>query len=312
MATQKDEPDQIRGPTASSGQHQGKLPKVEVDLNGVAKTLLVTLVARAQDFSAPQSILGDAHAQHVLERLDIDVAEMSITPYQLSSVALRASKFDRWTGDFLQKHPNTTVLHMACGFDSRMDRVNWGQNTRWIDIDLPEVIEIRRKIMPESLPGRDYSLLGIDVLDENWMQAISTHGPVLVVMEGLLCYFREEDVNRLLQRLCRYFRAGELLFEVINSRTLDYLNRSKPIQSISNTGAEFHSAVDDPNLLENLHPGLNLVESIRLAEAPGVEKFALGHQLLMYLLSWIPGARDSARFLRFQFGGIGGVAESEL
>lgn len=301
MATHN-EPTQIRGSSASSDQQQEQLPKVEVDLNGVARTLLVTLVARAQDFSAPQPILGDAHAQHVLERLDVDEAEMSITPYQRSSVALRASQFDRWTDDFLQRHPDTTVLHMACGFDSRMDRVTWGQNTRWIDIDLPEVIEIRRKIMPESLPGRDYSLLGIDVLDENWMRAISTHGPVLVVMEGLLCYFREEDVSRLLQRLCRRFRAGELLFEVINSRTLEYLNRSKPIQSITNTGAEFHSAVDEPKLLENLHPGFTLVESIRLAEAPGVERFALAHRALMYLLSWIPGARDSARFLRFQFG----------
>ncbi|KAK6815257.1 hypothetical protein RU639_008606 [Aspergillus parasiticus] len=84
--------------------------------------------------------------------------------------------------------------------------------------------------------------------------------------------------------------------------TLQALNGTKPIQSISGTGAEFHSCVDDPKTLELLHPGLKLVESIRLAEAPGVEMFPLGFRGLMYLRSWIPGVRDAARFLRFQFG----------
>lgn len=276
--------------------------KEEVKLNGVAKTLLVTLAARACDFRAPTPILGDPYAQDILDRLDVDVAEIAPTPNQCASIALRTSHFDQWTSQFLQRNPQSTFLHLACGFDSRMQRVNWGENTRWIDIDLPEAIELRRKVQPESLPGRDYSLLGVDVLDETWMKNITTHGPVLVVMEGLLCYLPEEDVKGLIQRFCQTFARGELLFECINTSALQSLNRRKPIEFINNTGAEFHWGVDEPKSLELLHPGLKLVESVRLVEAPGVEKFALGHRALMYLLSWIPGAQDSARFLRFEFG----------
>ena len=66
--------------------------------------------------------------------------------------------------------------------------------------------------------------------------------------------------------------------------------------------------MDDPKALKLLHPDLTLVESIRLAEAPGVEKFPFTYRALMYLLPWIPDARDSARFLRFQFGDIRAVA----
>ncbi|QRD93434.1 hypothetical protein F9C07_2285677 [Aspergillus flavus] len=126
----------------------------------------------------------------------------------------------------------------------------------------------------------------------------------LVVMEGLLCYLPDNNVKRLLQRICQNFRRGELLFECINSITLQALNGTKPIQSISGTGAEFHSCVDDPKTLELLHPGLKLVESIRLAETPGVEMFPFGFRALMYLRSWIPGVRDAAEFPRFQFGEI--------
>ncbi|KAE8416780.1 S-adenosyl-L-methionine-dependent methyltransferase [Aspergillus pseudocaelatus] len=273
------------------------------------RTLLVTLIARAYDFSTPRPILGDSYAKDILERLDFDVTKMTMTPNQMASIALRTSHFDRWTSDFLQHNPDTTVLHLACGLDSRMDRVKWGENTRWVDIDLPEVIELRRKVQPTSLPGRDYSVLGVDVLNEDWMHGISTDGPVLVVMEGLLCYLPEEDGKRLLQRVCETFRRGELLFECISSLTLQALNGKTPIQSISSTGAVFHSSVDDPKAVELFHPDLKLVESVRLAEAPGVEMFPLSFRALMYLRSWIPGVRDAARFLRFSFGEVGVVPD---
>ncbi|OJJ01808.1 hypothetical protein ASPVEDRAFT_651346 [Aspergillus versicolor CBS 583.65] len=278
--------------------------KEEVNLNGVARTLLVTLAARASDFRAPTPVLGDPYAQDILDRLDVDVDEIAPTPNQCAAIAVRTRHFDRWTSEFVQRNQKSTVLHLACGFDSRMQRVKWGENTRWIDIDLPEAIDLRRKVQPESLSGRDYSLLGVDVLDEDWMKNITTHEPVLVVMEGLLCYLPEEDVKRLVQRLCQTFPNGELLFECITMATLQSLQRQNPIEFINSSRAQFHWGVDDPKLLEGLHPGLKLVESVRLAEAPGVEKFPLGYRALMYLLSWIPGARDSARFLRFEFGEV--------
>lgn len=293
--------------TSLQGEQNEAPKKTKVDLNGVAKTLLLTLVARAYDFSTPSPILRDPFAGEVVVRLDVDITEMVMTPTPSAAVAVRTSTIDRWTADFLQNTPDTTVLHLACGFDSRMDRVKWGRNTRWIDIDLPEVINLRRKVLHESLAGRDYSLLGIDVLDEKWMHSFSAEGPVLVIMEGLLCYLPEDDVKRLIQRFCQTFCRGELLFECINSTTLQSLNERKPIQPISSTGVEFYWSVDDPKSLELIHPRLKLVESIRLAEAPGVEKGAIGYRALMYLLSWIPSLRDSARFMRFQFGDIRGV-----
>ncbi|PIG84676.1 hypothetical protein AARAC_001974 [Aspergillus arachidicola] len=152
----------------SSEQHR-LAKKAKVDLNGVAKTLLITLIARAYDFSVPRPILGDPYAQDILDRLDFDLGKMTMTPFQMACIAVRTSRFDRWTSNFLQHNPNTTVLHLACGLDSRMNRVKWGENTRWVDIDLPEVIALRRKVQSTSLPGRDYSILGIDVLNEDWM-----------------------------------------------------------------------------------------------------------------------------------------------
>ena len=45
-----------------SHEQHGSIEKTEINLNGVAKTLLITLVARAYDFSSTQPILRDAYA----------------------------------------------------------------------------------------------------------------------------------------------------------------------------------------------------------------------------------------------------------
>lgn len=286
-----------------SCQQTGNNEKIAIKLDGVAKTLLIPLIARAYDNTLPVPIIGDPYAKDVLEKIEFNADAMSMTPFKNGSIALRASQLDRWAVAFLKNNDNATVLHLACGFDSRMQRVEWGEKTRWIDIDLPEVIELRRKIQPVSLPGRDYSLLGVDVLDENWMHDTGeVSGPVLVIMEGLLAYLPEKDARGLLQRICQTFSEGEMVFESVSSVALKWLNRPESLKAVSDTGAVFRSSIDDPMALEDLHPHLKLAESVPVVQAPGTEKFPLLSRMLIYFSSWFPNGRDSARLLRFQFG----------
>ncbi|KAJ5702151.1 hypothetical protein N7488_009699 [Penicillium malachiteum] len=286
-----------------SSPHSDPTPKIQIEVNleGVARTCLLTLIARGYDNTFPRPILGDPYAKDVLEKLDIPAVPM--TDFQKRSIVLRTYQFDLWTSSFLQKNLNTTVLHLACGFDSRMQRVKWGENTRWIDIDLPEVIQLRKQTQPTSFPDRDYSLIGVDVLEENWMHDLGdVSGPVLVIMEGLLPYFREEDMNKLLQRICQKFPHGEMLFEGIGSAAIEFFNRSGWMNSVTDMRAKFQSSLDDPMVLEDLDPHLKLVESVPVIQASGVERFPLLTRLWMYLTSWSASARDSARLLRFRFG----------
>ncbi|KAJ5610603.1 S-adenosyl-L-methionine-dependent methyltransferase [Penicillium lagena] len=286
-----------------SCQQPGNNEKIAIKLDGVAKTLLIPLIARVYDNTLPLPILGDPYAKDVLEKIEFDADAMSMTPLQNGGLCLRTSQFDRWAAAFLQDNANTTVLHLACGFDSRMQRIEWGETTRWIDVDLPEVIELRRKIQPVSLPGRDYSLIGVDVLDENWVHEIGdVSGPVLVIMEGLLSYLPEKDARGLLQRICQTFSEGEMMFEGVSSAALKRINQPETIKAVSDTGAVFQSTIDDPMALEDLHPHLQLAESVPVVQAPGTEKLPLLGRMLMYFASWFPSGRDSARLLRFQFG----------
>lgn len=275
--------------------------KAPVNLCGAGMTLLIPLLARASDAVASHPVLCDPYAQKTLEKLNFDRDAMLMTPNQSTVVALRTRQFDRWTTAFLQKNPRATVVHLACGLDSRMQRVNWTESTRWIDVDLPEVIELRRQVLPNSIPGRDYTLLGADVLDRTWMQNIPTDRPTLIVMEGLLTYLVEDEVKSLLLQFCERFGQGEMLFECINTALLEEISQ-KPVKSVSEAGAIFQWAIDDPKSLEGIHPQLRMAESVSFAEANGVEKLTLVNRTILYLISWVPRLREKGRFLRFEFG----------
>lgn len=288
-------------PRSSPGSSElAEHTRVDVTLKGVAETLFIPLAARAFDAATQRPILGDVYAQDVLDKLDYDFDKATMAPSNCAKVVLRTRQFDRWTASFLAAHPQATVLHLGCGLDSRVQRVEWGGDTRWIDVDLPEVIALRRNVLPLSFSGRDYRLIGASVTESAWLEDIPADRPTVVVMEGLLSYLIEEDVRGLLSRLVDRLHEGELLFECVNAAVLSAL-RKGAIKPVERMGAQFQWAVDDLKKLEDIHPHLEMVESICFVEAPGVEELSLVSRASMYLLSWIPSARESVRFVRFRF-----------
>ncbi|KAI3325824.1 polyketide synthesis O-methyltransferase [Xylariaceae sp. AK1471] len=276
--------------------------KTKVTLTGVTETLLIPLVGRALDASAQSPILGDPYARGVMEKLDYDFTKLPV-PTHGAGVSLRTRFYDRWTAAFLSKHPRATVLHLACGLDSRNRRVEWkSPDVRWIDVDLPEVVALRGQVLPTSLPGQDYQLVGADVIDDAWLESIPTDRPVLVVMEGLLSYLKPEDGKRLLERLIEKLKEGELHFECMNATALLASQKDKK-SAVKQTGAEFQWVVDNLKDLEEIHPQLRMLEAVRYVEAPGVEEFPLVTRIAHYMMSWVPSFRDSVRFVRFGFSG---------
>lgn len=184
----------------------------KVDFSGVQSTMLITLFLRALDCKDKEPILGDHFAAEAVDTIDYDwtkVDKPSITRNRFG-VALRAKQFDVWATDFLRSNPDATVLQLACGVDSRAFRLDLPAEVRWFDVDLPDVMDLRRQLYDEA---DGYRMIGASVTDEAWLAQIPTDKPVLIIAEGLLMYLHETDVRHLLQRLTSHFRTGELIFD---------------------------------------------------------------------------------------------------
>jgi O-methyltransferase involved in polyketide biosynthesis len=137
-----------RNGSSSPALHWLVMDREKVALTGTQETMLATLYGRALDSHSPNSVLNDGAAANAVERIDYDFGKTRMKGTNAVSVAIRAKVLDTWTTSFLAEHPSATVLHMACGLDTRVQRLNPSASVRWFDVDLPEVTDLRSRLLP--------------------------------------------------------------------------------------------------------------------------------------------------------------------
>ena len=253
-------------------------------------TNLCTLYLRAYESRLAKPILGDRAAAEAVERIGYNFARMRYWTLPWANqflVALRAKKLDDWTDDFLRRNPDATVLHLGCGLDSRAFRLDVLPGVTWFDVDVPEVIALRRRLYDER-PG--YTMIGSSVTEPGWLHQVPADRPTLIIAEGLLMYLATTDVRDLTQRLTERFGTGELLADLLSP----WAGR---ISKITNWFDEWGTR--DGHELSEWNPRLSLVETSMFLDP---DRIPVQPQRFFYRLSCaIPTIRNYDRLYRFRF-----------
>jgi O-methyltransferase involved in polyketide biosynthesis len=185
------------------------------DLSGVAETLLIPLYNRAMESQRPDAIMKDEKAVALVRQMSYDFSQITkIRMREANKVAriMLTREIDRYTRDFLTRHPKAVVVHIGCGFDARFERVDNGL-VEWYKLDLPEVIELRRKFIGDE--GERYHLLACSVFEDDWLDVVKMHSrqDFMFLAETVLVYFSEAQVKSLFFKLGDHFPNAELVFE---------------------------------------------------------------------------------------------------
>ena len=191
--------------------------KVSVDLSGPAQTMLTTLYCKALDADLDQPILGDGFAKAAVGRIDYDWRELGVADRWTPLVTVRTAQYDIWASQFLAVHQHATVIHLGCGLDSRVFRLDPGPGVEWFDVDYPAVIALREKLFP-TRPG--YHLIATSATDPSWLDEIPADRPVLLLAEGISMYLTEREGVALLQHVVDRFPSGELQIDFYNWLTV--------------------------------------------------------------------------------------------
>jgi O-methyltransferase involved in polyketide biosynthesis len=186
--------------------------KHTVDLTGVSETALMTLLVRAKEARRPDSIIEDPLAIHLVDSIDFDFAKFGFTRRQ--DMALRALVFDKQAGRYLVDHPKATVVALAEGLQTsfyRLDASGVGNEFRWLSVDLPPMIELRRKLLPAS---DRVQLCAQSALDFSWMDRVATEHGVFITAEGLLMYLQPDEAMSLIKECAARFPGGRMMFDL--------------------------------------------------------------------------------------------------
>jgi O-methyltransferase involved in polyketide biosynthesis len=196
------------------------------NLSGVAETLLIPLYNLAMESQRPDALIKDEKAVELATRMHLGFSRVRqiLMPELLKVMRIMFTReFDRHARDFLNRQPESVVVHIGCGLDTRFERVV-GRNSQveWYDLDLPDVIELRRKLIGDE--EERYHLLACSVLEDAWLDAVKVHSPhptgmqsmqrrILFLAETVFVYFMESQVKSLVFRLRDHFPGAELIFD---------------------------------------------------------------------------------------------------
>jgi methyltransferase (TIGR00027 family) len=258
-----------------------------VDLGTVQETLLIPLWARAVEAKRPEPILQDSKATEMVDAIDYDFEKFAKGKASQVGCCVRASTIDRWVSEFLREHPRGTVVEIGAGLDTRFERLDNGE-AQWFELDLPDVIETRRRFFEETSRRR---FVAKSVLESAWISDIEegSQPPVMFVAEGVLMYFEEEQVKELFGTLVSHFPGSAFAFDAMSPLMVRMQKRH---DTIKETSAKFRWGIEAIGEIERWDPRYSLEESVRFHD---LAKRHIARFPLMMRLMWFvwPAMRRS-------------------
>jgi O-methyltransferase involved in polyketide biosynthesis len=266
------------------------------------ETMLITLNGRAVQSAWKNPILRDPWAEEAMRHIDYD---MSKTLKGVSSwaiwkdigciiIATRAATFDMLTNRYLADHPDATVLHVGCGMDSRVFRVDPPASVQWFDVDYPDVIDLRRQLFPER--DAAYHMIGAPLDDLRWLDEVPRDRPGLFIAEGVLHYVSETEVKALLNAVVAHFPSGQMIFDICNSLIL-----KRAGANVGGTGATYKWGLDDPQEIKRLEPKLELIKEFKPSELVAFDRFPFWMRAMFRAMEVSPALRRPERTLVYRY-----------
>jgi O-methyltransferase involved in polyketide biosynthesis len=206
---------------------------IQPNLHGIASTLLVPLACRALESVRPDAILHDPRSVEVYDALggSPDFL-MGMGRADQFVAVMRTRQFDRYASPFLSHNAGGMVVDLGCGMDTRFDRIDDGSLT-WVGIDLPEVIELRQKVLPDR---ERCTTIPQSMLEISWLKEIARFNkPVIFLAEGVFPYFSTADVKPVVLAMAACFPDGELVLDAAAPFVSRHHNRTSSVLKHSGT-----------------------------------------------------------------------------
>ena len=252
-------------------------------LSAVPSTLRIPLAARAAgDAIFPQVAVRDAYAAAILEKIRDDGQALPEDRTTIYGILARTRRFRSLAQDFLKQHPGARVVNMGCGLSHYFQWLD-DDKSHMTDADLPEVLDLRRELIPETHPRHD--IRELDLTSPDWWEQLGlpkkrNAQPVFLFTEGVLMYLKPETVQAVFATFGERAPAGSML--AFDAMCWIATDRARNHPSVRPTGAEFLWGLRRPADLTQPHPRLRLDSTWRVLEGLGMAYTLFGPIFRMF------------------------------
>ena len=253
---------------------------MEIRLGDIQTTALIPLAMKANETLREDPRIRDEKAVEIVKALDVDTKQYDKF-LSHEGVIARTIMLDRQLTEIIRKHPDTVIVNIGAGFDSRFSRLDNG-SILWFDLDLPDAIEVRKKAFPEQ---DRVTMIACDVLDPSWCEPVKKalegrESKPVFIAEGLFMYLTFDQIRSLLNVLRDNFPEGGTLIAEQNCKLL--IKNEKHHDAVKNTNAKFVSGSDNAQEIADLTEGIRVVEEHSFNEE--MKKYSIRGKLFALLL----------------------------
>ncbi|WP_071058347.1 class I SAM-dependent methyltransferase [Pelistega sp. MC2] len=235
---------------------------MQLSLNAVGETALITLYIKAKDYTSPyHSVLNDKLSWEILNKIDYNFDKFNHAWSSYYGVLARALVFDAQIKKFLHRYPDCIVICLGAGLDTEFYRIDNG-TIDWYNIDYPETIAAR-ELLFDAHP-RVHNIAK-SILDPSWPTDIHVDGrKLLLIAEGVLMYLTEQEVKSFLNLLTDSFQEFTALFDLAYT---GWVNKGKFHDAVSKMNVDFQWGVVDGKEVVQLNPKLTQIDFINITHS---------------------------------------------
>lgn len=272
-------------------------------IENVSDTARWVAVYRAMETERPDAIFRDPFAARLAGEKGHGIVETMPRGRQMAwPMIVRTAVFDEIILDRVRNGGVDTVLNLAAGLDARPWRMPLPSTLRWIDVDLPGILDYKTKTLENEKPVCRYDAVRLDLADAPKRRALfaqvgSESRRVLVVSEGLLIYLEPDHVASLADDLHAQPSFHWWLFDIASPRLLKMMNKMWG-ESVQATDAQFTFAPAEGTTFFEPHGWREVVYRQMFEEAMRLKRVMRG-AWLWKLLGMLATKKRREEFKRF-------------
>ncbi|TRW81719.1 class I SAM-dependent methyltransferase [Mycolicibacterium sp. 018/SC-01/001] len=188
----------------------------------VGATATSVAASRAAASRGPDPLLDDPYAEMLVTAVGVDHftalarGEIDVVDGGRQYMAVRTRFFDKALTDAAAAGVRQIVI-LAAGLDTRAYRLDWPAGTTVFELDQPQVIEFKTRVLSDAgvTPSAHRVAVGVDLRDD-WPQTLRRNGfdpgrPSAWIAEGLLIYLPPDAQDRLLDNIGALSAPGSVL-----------------------------------------------------------------------------------------------------
>lgn len=235
-----------------------------MNLEGVEKTMLLTLFAKAKHSQQKNNKFYDSKAIEVISKIDYDFSIAEKDRFMQLGTIARTIVLDEMVGDYINTHPECTIVNIASGMDTRFNRLDNGMIT-WYNVDLENSANYRLKYIKDT---DRVTTLAYSAMDPSWASEIKIRKDVLFIVEGLTMYLNQNDVEDIINIIEANFDKCTIFMEIMPPVSVENTKE----ESIEDTDAKFTWGVEKGHELTKFNHNLRWIKDVNLFDGVNVYK----------------------------------------